>query len=55
MIGASRETVSRTMRDFQDAGLISVNRRRITIRDRAALALRAQARTGGRDDSVGQP
>jgi CRP-like cAMP-binding protein len=48
MIGASRETVSRTMRDFQDAGFISVQRRRITIRDRAALSSRAQARTGSR-------
>jgi CRP/FNR family transcriptional regulator, cyclic AMP receptor protein len=47
MIGASRETVSRTMREFQDAGLIAVHRRRITIRDRPGLATRAQARTGG--------
>jgi CRP/FNR family cyclic AMP-dependent transcriptional regulator len=47
MIGASRETVSRTMREFQDAGLISVHRRRITIRDRAGLSARAHARTGG--------
>jgi len=47
MIGASRETVSRTMREFQDAGLISVHRRRITIRDRAALSARAHARAGG--------
>jgi CRP/FNR family transcriptional regulator, cyclic AMP receptor protein len=46
MIGASRETVSRTMREFQDAGMIAVNRRRITIQDRTALASRAQARTG---------
>lgn len=47
MIGASRETVSRTMREFQDAGLIGVERRRITIQDRARLKTRAQARTGG--------
>ncbi len=47
MIGASRETVSRTMREFQDGGLIGVHRRRITIRDRARLSARAQARTGG--------
>ena len=49
MIGASRETVSRTMREFQDGGLIDVKRRRITIRDRSKLAARAQARssTGG--------
>jgi CRP/FNR family transcriptional regulator, cyclic AMP receptor protein len=48
MIGASRETVSRTMRDFQDAGLITVHRRRISVRDRSGLSSRAQARTGGR-------
>jgi CRP-like cAMP-binding protein len=47
MIGASRETVSRTMREFQDAGLIGVHRRRITILDRSRLSARAQARTGG--------
>src|SRR5215469_7511984 len=47
MIGASRETVSRTMREFQDAGLIGVHRRRITIQDRDRLSARAQARTGG--------
>jgi hypothetical protein len=35
------------MREFQDAGLISVHRRRITIRDRAGLSARAHARTGG--------
>jgi CRP/FNR family cyclic AMP-dependent transcriptional regulator len=37
MIGSSRETVSRTMRDLADRGLIEVNRRAIVIRDRAAL------------------
>src|SRR5947208_9647851 len=30
MIGASRETVSRAMKEFQDAGLITVERRRIS-------------------------
>ena len=44
MIGASRETVSRAMKDFQDAGLIGVERRRITVRDRAALERRARVR-----------
>jgi CRP-like cAMP-binding protein len=44
MIGASRETVSRTMREFQDAGLITVQRRRITIQDQPGLKGRAQAR-----------
>jgi len=44
MIGASRETVSRAMKDFQDAGWISVERRRITLADRPALEQRAQVR-----------
>ena len=37
MIGSSRETVSRTMRDLTDKGLIAVQRRDIVVRDRAAL------------------
>ena len=44
MIGASRETVSRAMKEFQDAGLILVERRRIAIGDRDALEKRAQVR-----------
>jgi len=44
MIGASRETVSRAMKDFQDAGWIAVEHRRITLADRTALEQRAQAR-----------
>jgi CRP/FNR family transcriptional regulator, cyclic AMP receptor protein len=44
MIGASRETVSRAMKDFQDAHWVTVERRRITLADRAALEQRAQAR-----------
>ncbi len=44
MIGASRETVSRAMREFQDAHWITVERRRITIADRDALERRAHAR-----------
>jgi CRP/FNR family cyclic AMP-dependent transcriptional regulator len=44
MIGASRETVSRAMKDFQDAGWISVEHRRIRLTDRAALEQRAQIR-----------
>jgi CRP/FNR family cyclic AMP-dependent transcriptional regulator len=44
MIGASRETVSRAMKDFQGAGLIGVERRRITITDRPALERRAKVR-----------
>ncbi|MEJ7809396.1 MAG: Crp/Fnr family transcriptional regulator [Gemmatimonadaceae bacterium] len=42
MIGASRETVSRAMRDFQDRGLIAVRKRQITVSDRPALARMAQ-------------
>jgi len=37
MIGASRETVSRAMRDFVSRGLITVVRRQIRIADRPAL------------------
>jgi CRP/FNR family cyclic AMP-dependent transcriptional regulator len=44
MIGASRETVSRAMKEFQDAGWISVEQRRITLADRPALARRASVR-----------
>lgn len=44
MIGASRETVSRAMKEFQDTGLINVDRRRITLANRPALEERAQAR-----------
>jgi CRP/FNR family transcriptional regulator, cyclic AMP receptor protein len=44
MIGASRETVSRAMKDFQDSGWIAVARRRITLVDRKALEQRARVR-----------
>lgn len=44
MIGASRETVSRAMKEFQAAGLIGVARRRITLADRPGLERRAQVR-----------
>ena len=44
MIGASRETVSRAMRDFQDRGLITVHRRQITIADQAELERTAHLR-----------
>jgi CRP-like cAMP-binding protein len=37
MIGSSRETVSRTMRELQDRGLITVTRQDITLIDRAGL------------------
>lgn len=42
MIGASRETVSRALREFEEAGWIGVERRRITVRDRGALEARAR-------------
>jgi CRP-like cAMP-binding protein len=44
MIGASRETVSRAMKEFQESGWISVERRRISVVDRPALERRAQVR-----------
>lgn len=44
VIGASRETVSRAMREFVESGWISTERRRIKITDRAALEKRSQQR-----------
>jgi CRP/FNR family cyclic AMP-dependent transcriptional regulator len=44
MIGASRETVSRAMAEFQEKGLISVSRRVVTILDRTALQARTRPR-----------
>ena len=44
MIGASRETVSRTMREFQDQGWVKVERRRIALADIEALRKRSQVR-----------
>src|SRR5688500_16325220 len=44
MIGASRETVSRSMREFQDQGWIGVERRKIRVADREGLKRRAQVR-----------
>jgi CRP-like cAMP-binding protein len=37
MIGSSRETVSRTIRDLADRGFLEVSRKAIVIRDRPAL------------------
>ncbi len=37
MIGSSRETVSRTMRELQEKGLIEVTRKSIALKDRKAL------------------
>ena len=44
VIGASRETVSRAMREFVEAGWVSTERRRIRVTDRAALEKRSQQR-----------
>jgi CRP-like cAMP-binding protein len=44
MIGASRETVSRAMKEFQDSGWIAVDKRRIRLADRPALEKRASVR-----------
>ena len=45
MIGASRETVSRAMVEFQDSGWIAVERRMIRLVDRPALEKRAHSRS----------
>jgi CRP/FNR family cyclic AMP-dependent transcriptional regulator len=37
MIGSSRETVSRTIRELADRGLVEVSRKAIVIRDRPGL------------------
>jgi len=44
MIGASRETVSRAMADFQENGWVNVERRTISLANRSALEQRAQVR-----------
>lgn len=44
VIGASRETVSRTLREFQDHGWVTTERRRLRLIDKAALNRRAQQR-----------
>jgi CRP/FNR family cyclic AMP-dependent transcriptional regulator len=44
MIGSSRETVSRAMRELVDRGLIEVTRREIAIRNRDGLATLAGSR-----------
>jgi len=42
MIGSSRETVSRTMRNLVERGIIQVTRKEITLRDRRSLMLAAR-------------
>lgn len=44
LVGASRETISRTLRDFVEAGWISTERRRIRLLDREALERRVTVR-----------
>ncbi|MEX2182730.1 MAG: Crp/Fnr family transcriptional regulator [Gemmatimonadaceae bacterium] len=44
VIGASRETVSRAMREFVESGWITTERRRIRVTDRPALEKRSQQR-----------
>jgi CRP-like cAMP-binding protein len=45
MIGSSRETVSRAMRELVDRGLIEISRREITIRQREALQAMAGSKS----------
>ena len=45
MIGASRETVSRAMKEFQESNWIAVERRQIQLTDRPALEQRASVRS----------
>ncbi len=44
VIGASRETVSRAMREFQELGWVTAERRRIRLLNKTALHERAQQR-----------
>ena len=52
MIGASRETVSRTLREMANQGLIVVTGRRIAIGDRASIEVAAQLDELGRVEPV---
>lgn len=44
VIGASRETVSRALREFQDSGWVATEGRRLRLLNREALRVRAQQR-----------
>ena len=46
MIGSSRETVSRTMRDLQERGLIEVSRKDIVLKNRDGLEREVRRRRG---------
>ncbi len=55
MVGTTPETLSRTLAEFASKGLISVDRRRIELRDAAGLERveRDELRTGRRQDRDG--
>jgi CRP-like cAMP-binding protein len=44
MIGASREMVSRVVKDLQGKGLIRAEKRKVIILDRASMTKRASKR-----------
>ena len=44
MIGASREMVSRVVKDLQEKGLIRAERRKILLLDRQSMTARSVAR-----------
>ena len=52
MIGASRETVSRAMKELQEGGLVTVARRAIEITDVAGLERRAAPGAGSRGSAA---
>jgi CRP/FNR family cyclic AMP-dependent transcriptional regulator len=47
MIGASREMVSRVVKDLHDKGVIRAEKRKIFVLDRQSMARRSQVRAGG--------
>ena len=55
MIGASRETVSRMLREMTNQGLIVVTGRRIAVGDRAALKASAQLDEYGKYEQRAEP
>jgi CRP-like cAMP-binding protein len=54
MIGASRETVSRAMKELQEGGLVTVQRRTIEITDVAGLERRAAPGAGSSRGAAGR-
>jgi CRP/FNR family cyclic AMP-dependent transcriptional regulator len=47
MIGASREMVSRVVKDLHDKGVIRAEKRKIFVLDRQSMGRRSQVRAGG--------